>query len=75
MISREVLIYGAGGAGRQLALALSLDKNPDTTSKVERFIDDTKRRGEIVNGIRALGAIDYLENYSGNIAVSNRDAL
>jgi sugar O-acyltransferase (sialic acid O-acetyltransferase NeuD family) len=70
MISREILIYGAGGAGRQLAFALSLDKNPDTAWKLEGFIDDTKRQGEIVNGIRVLGAMDYLKNYSGNIAVS-----
>jgi len=70
MISKEILIYGAGGAGRQLSFALSVDKNPDTAWRVEGFIDDTKRQGEIVNGIPVLGGIDYLKNYSGNIAVS-----
>lgn len=67
---REILIYGAGGAGRQLAFALSVEKNPAIAWVVKGFIDDTKRQGEIVNGISVLGGIDYLRNYSGNVAVA-----
>lgn len=70
-MDRRILIYGAGGAGRELAFALSLDKNPDTAWKVEGFIDDTEiLRGQIVNGLPVLGGIEYLMGYSGNIAVT-----
>jgi sugar O-acyltransferase (sialic acid O-acetyltransferase NeuD family) len=66
----EILIYGSGGAGRHLAFALSVEKNPDMAWVVKGFIDDTKRQGEIVNGISVLGGIDYLRNYSGNVTVA-----
>ena len=69
-MDRKILIYGAGGAGRELAFALSLDKNPDTAWKVQGFIDDTKWVGDLVNNISVLGGFDYLENYSGDIAVT-----
>lgn len=70
-MSRKILIYGAGGAGRQLAFDLSLDKNPDTSWKVEGFIDDTAHlQGQTVNGLPVLGGLKYLMSYSGNIAVS-----
>jgi sugar O-acyltransferase (sialic acid O-acetyltransferase NeuD family) len=70
-MSRGILIYGAGGAGRSLAFALSLDKNPETAWKVAGFIDDTENlQGKIVNDIPVLGGFDYLKNFSGNIAVT-----
>ena len=70
MISKNILIYGAGGAGRQLAFALSLDKNNDTAWNVRGFIDDTKHLwGQKVNNFPVLGGIEFLMNYSGNVAV------
>ncbi len=71
LMSREILIYGAGGAGRSLAFALSLDKNPETAWKVSGFIDDTENlQGKIINDVPVLGGFDYLQSYSGNIAVT-----
>jgi sugar O-acyltransferase (sialic acid O-acetyltransferase NeuD family) len=69
-VSQEILIYGAGGAGRGLAFGLSLNENPDAPFKVAGFIDDTKPAGEIINDIPVLGGIDYAMNYSGAVAVS-----
>ncbi len=70
-MSREILIYGAGGAGRSLAFSLSLDKNPETAWKVSGFIDDTEHlQGQIVNDVPVLGGFEFLKNYSGNIAVT-----
>jgi sugar O-acyltransferase (sialic acid O-acetyltransferase NeuD family) len=74
MMHRELLIYGAGGAGRELAFALSLDKNPDSAWKIKGFIDDTVHLQEkIVNGLPVLGGLEYLISYSGNIAVTILD--
>jgi sugar O-acyltransferase (sialic acid O-acetyltransferase NeuD family) len=70
-MNRDLLIYGAGGAGRELAFFLSLDKNPKTAWKVKGFIDDTRKlQGKIVNGIPVLGGFEYLKNYSGNLTVT-----
>jgi sugar O-acyltransferase (sialic acid O-acetyltransferase NeuD family) len=67
---KNILIYGAGGAGRQLAFALSLDKDRDTAWNVGGFIDDTMHPwGQIVNEVPVLGGIEYVMNYSGNLAV------
>jgi sugar O-acyltransferase (sialic acid O-acetyltransferase NeuD family) len=69
-VSRKILIYGAGGAGKELAFALSLDRNPDTAWKVQGFIDDTEHLwGHLVNDLPVLGGGEYLKTYSGNIAV------
>ncbi len=63
-MSREILIYGAGGAGRSLAFALLLDKNPETSWKVLGFIDDTEHlQGKIVNDVPVLGGFKKLKNY------------
>lgn len=68
---KKILIYGAGGAGRELAFALSLDTNPDTAWKVQGFIDDTENlRGKTINDIPVIGGFDYLRSWSGNIAVT-----
>lgn len=49
------LIYGAGSAGRQLAAALSLDKE----MLVRGFIDDDKYlRGNTINGVPVYGNAD-----------------
>ncbi len=71
MVDRNILIYGAGGAGRELAFTLSLEKDKNTAWKLKGFIDDTKEfLGKSVNGIQVLGGYEYLKNFSGNIAVT-----
>jgi len=70
-MSRDILIYGAGGAGRDLAFYLSLDKNPDTAWNIHGFIDDTEElQKQVLNGVPILGGFEYLLNFSGNIAVA-----
>ena len=73
-MSNNIVIYGAGGAGKELAFYLSLDNNPDTAWKIEGFIDDTEQlQGQVVNGLPILGGFEYLMNYSGNIAATVLD--
>ena len=43
LMSKDILIYGAGGAGRELAFSLSLDKNIDSAWRVKGFVDDTEK--------------------------------
>lgn len=67
---KELIIYGAGGAGKELAFALSLEKNKKNAWKILGFVDDTEELwGKEINGLHVLGGVRYLEGYSGNIAV------
>jgi sugar O-acyltransferase (sialic acid O-acetyltransferase NeuD family) len=68
---RNIIIYGAGGAGRTLAHYLTLGKNSKTVWKVNGFIDDTEGlQGKEVNKIPVLGGFEYLKDYKGNVAVT-----
>jgi sugar O-acyltransferase (sialic acid O-acetyltransferase NeuD family) len=68
--SQDILVYGAGGAGREFANAFS----NSYLWKVTGFIDDTKEPGEVINGITVLGGRDYLWNYKGDVAMCIVDA-
>lgn len=69
--NNKLLIYGAGGAGREIAFALSLEKSSNCNWEVIGFIDDTEElKGKIINDIPVLGGFDYLKNFSGNLAVT-----
>lgn len=71
MFDRNILIYGAGGAGRELAFMLTLNKDENLPWKLKGFIDDTEEFwGKSVNGIPILGGYKYLKKFSGNIAVT-----
>lgn len=63
--SRHLVIYGAGGAGREFAFALSLG----CFWKVKGFIDDTKPVGSIIDLLPILGHMDWLSMYEGNVAM------
>jgi sugar O-acyltransferase (sialic acid O-acetyltransferase NeuD family) len=69
-MNRDLLIYGAGGAGRELAFSLSLEKDPTIAWNVLGYVDDTKElRGAIVNDLHVLGGYDWLKENGGNVAV------
>jgi sugar O-acyltransferase (sialic acid O-acetyltransferase NeuD family) len=66
-LSEEIVLYGAGGAGRELAYALSLDLMGGWDPI--GFLDDTKTPGELINEIPVLGGMEWLRDSAGNIAV------
>jgi sugar O-acyltransferase (sialic acid O-acetyltransferase NeuD family) len=54
----KLLIYGAGGAGRDTVASLSCG----SSWLIEGFIDDTpEKQGQIINGVPVLGGIEYLQ--------------
>lgn len=70
MNKKNLLIYGSGGAGRQLAFSLSKEVDPETPWNIKGFIDDNQSlRGKSVNGIPVLGGMDWLKNNGGSVAV------
>jgi len=69
-MERNLLIYGAGGAGRELAFSLSLEKDSNVAWNVLGFVDDTPAlQGKILNNLQVLGGFDWLNENGGNIAV------
>jgi sugar O-acyltransferase (sialic acid O-acetyltransferase NeuD family) len=70
-MEKDLLIYGAGGAGRNLASKLSMDEQSSMGWKVRGFVDDTKSlQGQTINSLPVLGGIEYLMQYKGNLAVT-----
>lgn len=68
-MSDKLIIYGAGGAGRELAFALSL-QNKVLLWDVLGFIDDTPElQGKVINDLPILGNYEWLKQHGGNIAL------
>lgn len=63
--SRDLIIYGAGGAGRELADDLSYDHIWNVIGFVD---DDIDKIGTFVDGVAVLGGFDWLRQYEGNLA-------
>lgn len=59
-MKKNILLYGAGGAGKELAFNLA----KGSAWQPLGFVDDTKRQGEIINGLPVLGGSDCLEEYA-----------
>lgn len=70
-MSRDLVIYGAGGAGRELAFSLSLEHCADRKWEVKAFVDDdTSLWGSTVNKIPLHGGIDWLSKHPCAVAIT-----
>ena len=61
----KIVLIGAGGAGKELAMNLETDPRYEVLG----FVDDTKSINENINGLPVFGGIDWLEDYEGNVAI------
>jgi sugar O-acyltransferase (sialic acid O-acetyltransferase NeuD family) len=61
---KKLSIYGAGGAGRELASFL----NSTGEWSIEGFVDDVTDQ-KMIDGIPVLGKRDFLDDYKGNVVV------
>lgn len=69
-MDKDLLICGAGGAGRELAFSLSLEKDSKRAWQVAGFIDDDNSLwGKEINGIPVRGGFDWLKEHGGNVAI------
>jgi len=64
-MKQDLIIYGAGGAGRELATFLK----GSAEWQVRGFVEDATDQGQI-EGIKVLGKREYLEKNGGNTVVS-----
>lgn len=63
---QRVFIYGAGGAGRELAMSLV---EMESNYIVEGFIDDNFAPGTLINGIEIRGGFEWLMKNGGNVVM------
>lgn len=58
----EIAIFGAGGFGREVAWLIDEINEKKREFDIIGFLDDDiALKGKVVNGLRVLGGIDYLE--------------
>lgn len=70
-MSRDLFIYGAGGAGRELAFSLSLENNAEKRWEVKAFVDDDSALwGTIINKIPLHGGIEWFSEHPSAVAIT-----
>lgn len=69
-MQEDLFIYGAGGAGREVAFSLSLEDPCSRRWSVEGFVDDdVSIWGKEINGIEVKGGFEWLKENGGNITI------
>lgn len=66
---RELIIYGAGGFGRETALMVNQINSVSPVWKVIGFCDDNVAKGTIVDGLAVVGGMSYLNGYSSAVSL------
>jgi len=62
---RDLIIYGAGGFGREINLLVRQINRHAETWNVKGFCDDGKKAGETVDDLCVLGGWNYLQTVKG----------
>jgi len=65
----DVVIFGAGGLGREICDTLATVNAARTHFNLLGFIDEVKAAGSLINGIPVLGGTDLLEGMGGQVGV------
>lgn len=69
-MKKDLIIFGAGGAGRELAYSLARPAQPSELWNVIGFVDDDKSlEGKIIDGLPVLGDSSWLESHGGKVAI------
>lgn len=69
MSSMEVVIFGAGGLGREIYDTLLTINSREHTYTIRGFIDEVKEAGTVINGLPVLGGLDVLDSLRGQVGV------
>jgi len=57
---RKILIYGAGGFGREVYDTISKNNEKDSEYIVKGFVDDAHSSGTVINGLEVIGGEEVL---------------
>jgi len=65
----DVVIYGAGGLGREIYDTLMFFNSRKMAFNVVGYIDDVMASGALVNGVRVLGESSFLSAMEGKVGL------
>lgn len=65
----NVVIYGAGGLGREIYDTLLIINSRELVFNILGYIDDFKERGSFVNGVPVLGKPSVLAEIQGKVGI------
>lgn len=66
---KNIVIYGAGGFGRETALLIEQINHLNVRWNVLGFCDDGKSKGEIIAQLPVLGGLDHLNQIQEGVSV------
>jgi len=66
---RNIVIYGAGGFGRETSLLIEQINSRSTCWSLIGYCDDAKKPGEKVDNLPILGGVSYLSSYQEELDV------
>lgn len=66
---RDIIIYGAGGFGKETALMIKQINERSPEWNIVGFCDDGVRSGTTINGVRVLGGMDALTGRTADISM------
>lgn len=65
----EIVIYGAGGFGRETALLIRQINQDKPTWRIRGFCDDGIPEGKSIDDLKVLGGLKYLDQEANSLAV------
>lgn len=69
-MNQPIIIIGAGGFGREVLALIQNINEKENRWEVSGFVDDGKQPGEVINGVKVLGGVDYLNSIKEKAAVA-----
>ncbi|WP_084647520.1 acetyltransferase [Clostridium estertheticum] len=70
MVKKDIVIFGAGGFGREVMWLLEENNSDIETWNILGFVDDTPNfKGKVVNGFPIVGNTDWLIEYGKELSV------
>lgn len=66
---KKILIFGAGGFGREVQWLIERINQKELVWQIEGYLDDGTEPGTEINGYKVLGGIEELQRYDNSVSV------
>ena len=66
---RKIIIYGAGGFGREIAFMIQQINKVNHQWDLVGFCDDGKAKGDLIDGVLVIGGANELMHYQESLAI------
>lgn len=67
---KKIVIYGAGGFGREVQWLIERINQKEAVWQIEGYLDDGIEPGTMINGYPVLGGIEKLREYQDTLAIT-----